>query len=561
MKRSKTAVAVAVMIFVMSPVAVYAWVTHSNNVPASTGSDPAYNAANPLSAAFNDKAFGTKIVRVSGNSGDKILLNGTSNSGEEWPNRTCHQYSSNDNAWNADGSLLLLHGCQNRWGILLDGNTFKVIRAGDVGGARIWNRNDPNKMYVISGNTVREEDPRTGNGTTIMTLSGYSGLSVYFDRLSTDGKWTAVTADKGGKKVMFGINLAARTKGVDIPVPDLNRGKSALMSASGKYLIAILAGGTNQNIYDVETGKLVNTYRGDITTKHSDIYLMNGRDYWIFIASGGGKTGQVWRRDILTNQEYTYMDFGVGNHVSMRSVKDGRYAIVSYDSSRSPMPHEVVAVRIDGDHRNVFRRLFKHNSILLDEYSNESHPNPSPDGKKIVFASNWGDGGTNTYVALLSDWDTPGGGTTGGTTSGGTTGGPVTGPCNLFQSGQAAPDGYGVAWNTARADKPLLLNSNCQTSSVELRIGHGTGEQNHYVYKQGYVYTGGAWQPKTFSGSFVQGSTDWLSGDGTHTYQNPPSGQTFWVGYLCQWIGSQWNCGCRDAACSTNYWQLQGVVR
>ena len=26
------------------------------------------------------------------------------------------------------------------------------------------------------------------------------------------------------------------------------------------------------------------------------------------------------------------------------------------------------------------------------------------------------------------------------------------------------------------------------------------------------------------------------------------------LGYICTWNGSQWKCGCRDAACTQSYW-------
>jgi WD40-like Beta Propeller Repeat len=271
-------------------------------------------------------------------------------------------------------------------------------------------------MYAISGNTVREYFPRTNQSRTLMTIVGYSDLTLdgHGQNSSADGRWVAVTANRqrDNRKVMFGINLASRQKGPDIEAPsNLNQGENVFISDSGKYLIAALGyGGKDQNIYDVLTGRLVNTYRGDITTKHPDTYQLNGRDYWIFVASGGRIGGRVLRRDILTNQEYTYMDMGYANHVSTRNVRDPRWAIVTYDSRRDPFPLEIMAVRIDGDHRKVVRRLAKHNSVIYT-YSNEPHPNPSPDGKKIVFASNWGGSQTSAYVILLPEWDTPAGGT------------------------------------------------------------------------------------------------------------------------------------------------------
>jgi hypothetical protein len=33
------------------------------------------------------------------------------------------------------------------------------------------------------------------------------------------------------------------------------------------------------------------------------------------------------------------------------------------------------------------------------------------------------------------------------------------------------------------------------------------------------------------------------------------------LGYICTWNGSQWKCGCRDAACTQSYWQIQSFRR
>jgi hypothetical protein len=76
---------------------------------------------------------------------------------------------------------------------------------------------------------------------------------------------------------------------------------------------------------------------------------------------------------------------------------------------------EVVAIRIDGGAGDQIRRLAQDMGRRF-VYSDETHANPSPDGKKIVFASNWCGATTDTlptsaYVILLPDWDTPSGAT------------------------------------------------------------------------------------------------------------------------------------------------------
>jgi hypothetical protein len=48
------------------------------------------------------------------------------------------------------------------------------------------------------------------------------------------------------------------------------------------------------------------------------------------------------------------------------------------------------------------------------------------------------------------------------------------------------------------------------------------------------VYRGG-WQPFIMTGTAVSGSDAWFLGDGAYTLNNPPSGTTYWVGYIRRW--------------------------
>lgn len=133
--------------------------------------------------------------------------------------------------------------------------------------------------------------------------------------------------------------------------------------------------------------------------------------------------------------------------------------------------------------------------------------------------------------------------------------------CNTFASGSTAPTGYGAAWDVLSSGKELLLNSNCDNGSGQAVREVGVGYANHYIYKLGYRYNDG-WQSFDLIGNAVSGSTDWLSGQasvtfGVSNFSDAPD-PYYWVAYICRWTGTEWKCGCRDSACTTNYWQLQG---
>ena len=84
-----------------------------------------------------------------------------------------------------------------------------------------------------------------------------------------------------------------------------------------------------------------------------------------------------------------------------------------------------------------------------------------------------------------------------------------------------------------------------------------------YVYKSAYVAATGAtsWTKLDLFGAGLI-STAWFPGSAqgmvTIADLSTPS---FYVAYTCHWTGSRWMCGCRDAACSQNYWQVQRVQK
>jgi hypothetical protein len=135
-------------------------------------------------------------------------------------------------------------------------------------------------------------------------------------------------------------------------------------------------------------------------------------------------------------------------------------------------------------------------------------------------------------------------------------------PCNSFQSGSAPPTGYGAAWNVLSPGRELLVSAVCDYSEEMSIATVGTGAANQAVYKVRYYYspTKSQWVSTELQGTFMQGSTDWIAGKGTIKGGGALVNPLHWVGYVCQWTGTAWKCGCRDEACTQNFWQLQGVV-
>mgnify|MGYP003418398571 FL=1 len=104
-----------------------------------------------------------------------------------------------------------------------------------------------------------------------------------------------------------------------------------------------------------------------------------------------------------------------------------------------------------------------------------------------------------------------------------------------------------------------LFDGLCNNSQVTAVAG---GSSNTIIYKTGYVWNAQeqTWNPFTFSGSFVAGSTAWING-AAQAWISIANPGTYAVAYVCESSQAQWKCGCTDQQCSQrNLWTLQRFV-
>jgi hypothetical protein len=127
-------------------------------------------------------------------------------------------------------------------------------------------------------------------------------------------------------------------------------------------------------------------------------------------------------------------------------------------------------------------------------------------------------------------------------------------PCNLYGSGMSTPEGFGVPWNTLSSRRELLVSATCDGDVVTPRIG--TGAVNQYIYHLHYRWIDGAWQEREFEGANLVGNA-WYIGSAWGDLRQQSDETEFFVAYVCQWTGTQWKCGCKNATCATPMWQLQ----
>jgi hypothetical protein len=198
-------------------------------------------------------------------------------------------------------------------------------------------------------------------------------------------------------------------------------------SATGRY--SKYTQGNEQYVIDMTTNTVMwRTNQIGLPTNnfsHSDWTMINGREYLVGPVGGNG----IYMIDILTGTPTRISSFSTGNpnHMSCRNTADlgetygpvgnvasgQRYGFLIRSNGTSE--RGIRAFRMDPDGPlNVMRYICNHRcertgASYSNENESEAHCQPSPDGRKIAFPSNWRVPGAVTdydihgYVALIPD--------------------------------------------------------------------------------------------------------------------------------------------------------------
>lgn len=127
--------------------------------------------------------------------------------------------------------------------------------------------------------------------------------------------------------------------------------------------------------------------------------------------------------------------------------------------------------------------------------------------------------------------------------------------CSTYTASTAIPAGYGSPFNQLSGSGESLLSIACSTNGSTANAG--SSQSNTYTYKTGFVSQNGTWSKIDFSGNPDPSNAGWFKGIATAPLPAASSSQNFVVAFVCQYNGGKWKCGCRDNACSQNYWTLQ----
>jgi len=216
-------------------------------------------------------------------------------------------------------------------------------------------------------------------------------IGPYEGNLSRNGKRVALLGDDGSRQWVIIFNtrknkeITRRRLDSSVELDWLSISpKGNLLVMNGKF-----SGRDQTKVYDTKTFSLLQYWKAYGTPSHYDLaYDLEGNQVAIGVAKSGRYDGRVIKRNLKTGAITPLTPKGYASHTSARNVNRPGWAYVTYQGTTkwAPFADEVIAVRTDGSMK--FERIAKLRSRRTD-YRSEAHAAPSPDGRFVMWASNW----------------------------------------------------------------------------------------------------------------------------------------------------------------------------
>ena len=348
-----------------------------------------------------DAKFGSKIVKVT-NPGHRIPgLDLT------WGRVAIHHYSI-DQAWNADQSLLALdRGTEPK--VFLDGQTYKPMMALRCPGEVRWHPRRSDEMIFVSSNAIGLWNVRTDKAAVLRSFSDYGEVNLgdHKGNPSDDGGMVALAAKRSdGARVVFGYDLETGEKLPDIDLSSESTVGHTTISPAGSHIIVYSRDVDENRRRRVFTtrGELLQTWTEYERPGHGDFAIdRNGDEVFIGRSKSRPDRWQIIARRLVDGKVAVLTPPCSATHVSKRNLRDPEWAFATFKPLEgrigfAPYDGEVAAISIDGTQPG--RRLAETHAVP-NGYLAEPHACPSPDGRRAIFASNWGDksGPIAAYVA------------------------------------------------------------------------------------------------------------------------------------------------------------------
>jgi hypothetical protein len=226
--------------------------------------------------------------------------------------------------------------------------------------------------------------------------------------VSFDGRWVAVQATRNsdGRQVAYAVDIEAGTKGpdVDLAAFGVSDADWVSISAGGGYLVTHgVIDGVGQRVRAWTREGAATAYWPTHPMGHFDLGIdVAGRE-----VAFGGDAGTI------NPTQYVALDLATGAvkplsagttwdwHASTRNVRRPGWGVaVTNDRTAFALSGEIYAIRLDGS--QTVERYGRHRTNNSD-YDAAPFASPSPDGKRIMFRSNWGNASGRPVGAYVID--------------------------------------------------------------------------------------------------------------------------------------------------------------
>lgn len=357
----------------------------------------------PPGGQFTDPVFGTTVRRLSA----------TADPGDNGTTGTVPEYSKAQ-AWNADGTRLLLHGTDGSWR-MHDGNTLAFVNrpaipVGDV--EPRWSPTNPDQLTYVLDDSIFRFSVAKNRARRIARFRGLGPLSSGAEQeRSADGRYFAVHGPiKEGSRGRF---VSTRAFVVDLKTGRRGRIRTlrpprgyrddfldwVAVTPDGQRVVAMWAfyGAVmyTRNWHFVrrltdwdEHGDFCRTASGRVELVIAHYRSAYNDEVVEAIPLDGSSRRILWKAPA----------FNLALHISCRNTRLPGWAFISsyWDGlGQRPGPtafeNEVFALGLDSTEASpVVRRLAHTRMTERADYFDEPHATVRQDGRMVLFASNFG---------------------------------------------------------------------------------------------------------------------------------------------------------------------------
>lgn len=341
--------------------------------------------------SVTDQDLNLKITRIS----DADVFRNEINLPELGFEGMQHQYAKTQ-AWNADMSLIHLGTV-----FFLNADDYtihKTITSASLIDSR-WSNTDPNIIYYGEGENFMRMNVHTEETELLHHFPGYQYVTIgpWEGNITKDDKYVVITSYDSKHASIYDIEndvvLASKVfNGVGIDW--------ASFTPSGDYVVVSNNETDHTEIYDLNFN-----YQRDLVdeTQHADFAIdQEGNEVMVqVIELSMIRLSDGLITDLIPASDYTSGTCGynshnpnIGGHVSGRAFDIPGWALVSASTHECSNDFagyywrtEMFMIKLDG---SGIIRSYGYSRTSDTSYTSSTKASISPDGKKVIFASDWG---------------------------------------------------------------------------------------------------------------------------------------------------------------------------